>query len=74
MKLPIVSGREVIKALTKIGFRESRCSGSHVILRRTTDCGTFIVTVPLQKELATGTLMSIIRQSGIPKERFVESL
>jgi predicted RNA binding protein YcfA (HicA-like mRNA interferase family) len=64
----------VIKALTRLGFIESRCSGSHVILKRTTDCGTFIVTVPLQKELAMGTLMSIIRQSGMTKEQFIESL
>lgn len=74
MKLPVVSGREVIKALTKVGFRQSRCSGRHIILKKAVDDGAFIITIPLQKELARGTLMSIIRQSGMTKEQFVEIL
>lgn len=34
MKLPRISSRECVKALTKIGFYEKRQHGSHIILRR----------------------------------------
>ena len=71
-KLPIVSGREVIKALTKLGFGESRSSGRHVIVKKKSNEKTLIVTIPLQKELAPRTLLSIIRQSGMTKEQFIE--
>lgn len=32
--LPAVSGREVVKALTKIGYERDRQRGSHIILRQ----------------------------------------
>ncbi|MBI2652345.1 type II toxin-antitoxin system HicA family toxin [Candidatus Woesearchaeota archaeon] len=32
MKLPVLSGREVIKVLKKVGFEENRQKGSHIIL------------------------------------------
>jgi predicted RNA binding protein YcfA (HicA-like mRNA interferase family) len=32
--------------------------------------GTITVPVPDHKEIKRGTMMSIIRQSGIPKEEF----
>ena len=35
-KLPVVSGKQVIKALRKIGFVVMRQRGSHVLLRRLT--------------------------------------
>ncbi len=33
-KLPVLSGRDVIKALKKSGFEEKRQKGSHIILVR----------------------------------------
>lgn len=34
--LPPVSGREVIKALGKVGYEQDRQRGSHIILRQAT--------------------------------------
>jgi predicted RNA binding protein YcfA (HicA-like mRNA interferase family) len=34
MKLPIVSGMKIVKALNKFGFSVTRQSGSHIILVR----------------------------------------
>ena len=31
--LPVVSGRDVVKALEKTGYRQDRQTGSHIILR-----------------------------------------
>ena len=67
--LPRVSGREVIKALQKVGYERDRQRGSHVILRQATDPHRR-VTVPDHKEIAKGTLRSIIRETGLTVEEF----
>jgi len=65
-KLPIVSGKDIVKALSKIGFEHIRTSGSHAILvKQNSEVGKITVPVPLHKELAKGTLKSIMRQVGI---------
>ena len=72
-KLPIVSGKEIIKALSKIGFIHVRTSGSHAILKKQDkEKGKTIVPVPLHKELAKGTLKSIMRQIGIELDELLE--
>jgi predicted RNA binding protein YcfA (HicA-like mRNA interferase family) len=46
-----------------------RQRGSHVIMQKSGN-PTVTVPVPMHKELKIGTLLSIIRQSGIPKANF----
>jgi predicted RNA binding protein YcfA (HicA-like mRNA interferase family) len=56
--------RDVIKLIEKDGWFEVRQSGSHKQFRHKTRPGT--VTVPHPKsEMATGTLKSIEKQSGV---------
>jgi len=74
MKLPIASATRVIKALTSIGFTISRQSGSHVIMTKHEDNEKITVVVPKHNELAKGTLLSIISQSGMSKEEFLRLL
>jgi len=69
----VVSGREMIKALTKIGFKIVGRRGSHVRLKRK-DGKTLIVIVPDHRELARGTLKSILRQANLSREEFLEIL
>ena len=69
-KLRVLSGRDVCKILEKHGFREVRQRGSHVVMQRQTEAGTVTVPVPDHAELAIGTLLSIIRQSGIARTEF----
>ena len=64
-KLPVVSGRDVIKVLTKIGFEVLGRKGSHVRLKRKRDREVLIVIVPMHPELAKGTLRSILRQANL---------
>ena len=73
MGLPVVSGREVIKALAKIGFKIVGRRGSHVRLKRK-DGKTLIVIVPDHRELARGTLKSILGQAELSREEFLEIL
>lgn len=71
-KLPVISGRECIKALEKKGFYFKRQEGSHIILRR--DNPSAIVVVPDHKELDRGTLRAIIRQVNLSVDEFVKLL
>jgi predicted RNA binding protein YcfA (HicA-like mRNA interferase family) len=67
-KLPVVSGRELIKILTKhFGFRVLRQRGSHVTL--TNDIS--FITVPIHPELDPGTLKAILNDARIGREELL---
>ncbi len=68
-ELPRISGREVVRALKKIGYEQDRQRGSHIILRQT-DSPHRRVTVPDHKEVAKGTLRAIIREVGLAVDEF----
>ncbi len=76
MKLPVVSGKDVVKALTKAGFEVQRQKGSHVHLFKQTDDRILRVTVPVHgnKDLNPFVLRSIIRQAGYTPEEFADLL
>ncbi|MXX23426.1 MAG: type II toxin-antitoxin system HicA family toxin [Rhodospirillales bacterium] len=69
-RLRVLSGRQVCRILAAHGFVEVRRRGSHIAMQRTDDDGTVTVTVPDHRELRTGTLLSIVRQSGVPRSAF----
>lgn len=71
-KLPIVSGTECIKALEKLGFVVHRQRGSHITLVREDSANQ--VTVPNHREIAKGTLRSIIRQVNLTVDEFIDLL
>ena len=73
-KLPVISGKELVRALKKAGFVEVRQKGSHVSLRKVTAEKTFKTVVPLHKELAKGTLLDILHQTRLNKEELIELL
>ena len=70
-RLRRLSSREVCRALGLFGFEVVATRGSHAKLRRTTPDGLRqTMTVPLHKELASGTLRAIFRQACrfVPEE------
>jgi predicted RNA binding protein YcfA (HicA-like mRNA interferase family) len=72
-KLPVLSALDVIKILSKFGFYADHQTGSHVILRQ--DREPFKrITVPNHKEIARGTLASIIEDAGLTREEFLSEL
>jgi predicted RNA binding protein YcfA (HicA-like mRNA interferase family) len=73
-KLRRVSGQEAIRALEKLGFVRVRQRGSHVVLRREAPEGTTGCVIPLHRELAIGTLRSILRQAQVTPEEFTAQL
>jgi len=72
MKLPIPSANEIIKALKKDGFRVIRQKGSHVSLYKKSDDKIYLVIVPDKKEVKRGTLLSILKQAGMSREKIFE--
>ena len=67
----LITANKLIKTLRENGFILSRQRGSHMIWKNF-ETGV-IVPVPLHgksKPIPRGTLMAIIKQSKIPKEKF----
>ncbi len=69
-KLKVFSEKELCQILSRHGFVEIRRRGSHVVMQKKISNGTITVPVPDHKEIRTGTLHSIIRQSQIPRSEF----
>ena len=74
-RLPVISGKEVIRALNRAGFVVERIVGSHHVLVHPDD-PRHTVTVPVHgnRDLKPGTLRAIIRQSGLTVEEFSKLL
>lgn len=70
-RLPVLSGSETVKVFEKAGWTIGRQRGSHVILVKEGYHAT--LSIPDHKELAKGTLRSLIRASGMTTDDF-ESL
>ena len=70
MKIPLISGIDVIKRLKKAGFIATRQKGSHVRLEKSVSNTTIKITVPLHSELKKGTLNRIIQDAGLSLEEF----
>lgn len=68
--LPVVSGTQVVGALVKAGFVQVSQRGSHVKLRK----ADRVTIIPLHRELAPGTLGSILRQTGLSRDEFASLL
>lgn len=69
-KLPRgLSSKQVIKALTTVGFVFKRQKGSHIVLRR--DHPYAQVVVPNHQSLDTGTLDTILEGAGISADEFI---
>jgi len=66
-KLPGVSGRDLVKALAKIGYLSDHQTGSHIILRHHAPPHRRL-TILNHKEIAKGTLKNIIREAGLTIE------
>jgi len=66
----VLSGKDICRILSRHGFVVVRQRGSHVVMQKKLPDTTITVPVPDHPEIRIGTLMSIIRQSGIPRGEF----
>jgi predicted RNA binding protein YcfA (HicA-like mRNA interferase family) len=70
--LPVLSGRKVVRAFEELGWQVARQRGSHIILVKDGEVAT--LAIPDHKEIAKGTLRSLIRTAGITVEEFCEQI
>jgi predicted RNA binding protein YcfA (HicA-like mRNA interferase family) len=73
-KLPIVSGRQTIRALEQVGYQVVRQRGSHIRLRDESDPEHLPVTVPDHKTLKPGLLRQILRDANLTVDEFADLL
>lgn len=73
MRLPILKGEGVIKALKKAGFEVIRQKGSHVYLKHP-DGRSTVVPVHKGKDVDRGLLGKILRDAELEGEDFVRLL
>ena len=71
MRIKPYSHRQVVGTLSKLGFRVVRQRGSHIILKGSYKGMDRTVVVPRHREIAVGTLRSILFQAGITVEEFI---
>jgi predicted RNA binding protein YcfA (HicA-like mRNA interferase family) len=69
-RLRVLSGRQVCKILAEHGFEQVRQKGSHLLMQKRTGNTTVTVPVPDHDDLRMGTVLGIIRQSGLPRSLF----
>ena len=71
MKLPLLSGKQVLAALTRLGFTEIHRKGSHVKMKHAD--GRLIV-FPFHDEIDRYTLKGALRDAEIEVEDFLKQV
>lgn len=71
MKLPLVSGKQAVRALTRLGFEEASRKGSHVKMKH---ADGRIVVFPFHDETDRFTLKGALKDAEIEFEDFVAAL
>ncbi|MBC8278109.1 MAG: type II toxin-antitoxin system HicA family toxin [FCB group bacterium] len=73
-RLPIIKPKVLIRALKRCGYIIDHQTGSHVFLKHP-DNPTRIATIPYHnRDLAKGTLKSILRQTEMSVDDLIELL
>ena len=70
--LPNLSGKDLLKAFERDGWVKVRQRGSHMVMVK--DGSMVTLSVPDHKEIAKGTLRSLIRSSGLTVDEFLDLL
>lgn len=71
MSLPVISWKEILKAIKKQGFCATRQTGSHIIVENGKGLWT---AIPRKKEVGKGLVLQIITDCGLTKKEFLELL
>jgi len=70
--LPALSGQEVVRVFESFGWGVARQRGSHIIMTKAGEIVT--LSVPNHKEVAKGTLRSLIRSANLTVDEFVAAI
>jgi predicted RNA binding protein YcfA (HicA-like mRNA interferase family) len=70
--LPILSGQEAVRIFESFGWSIARQRGSHIIMIKEGEIVT--LSIPNHKEVARGTLRSLIRSANLTVDEFVKAM
>jgi predicted RNA binding protein YcfA (HicA-like mRNA interferase family) len=70
--LPILSGKEVAHIFQIFGWSVARQKGSHIIMTKEGEKAT--LSIPDHKEVARGTLSSLIRSANLTIDEFIRAM
>ena len=70
--LPVLSGRKAVRVFENLGWQTARQRGSHIIMVKDGEIAT--LSIPDHKEIAKGTLRSLIRTAGITVDEFIAAI
>jgi predicted RNA binding protein YcfA (HicA-like mRNA interferase family) len=70
MKLPVISGKDAVKAFGKLGYVVVRQTGSHMRMKHQSDRSKKPLTIPNHKVLGKGLLRKLLRDAEITPEDF----
>jgi predicted RNA binding protein YcfA (HicA-like mRNA interferase family) len=71
MKLPLLSGRQVLAALTRLGFVEIHRKGSHVKMKHSDGR---VIVFPFHDEVDRFTLKGALRDADIEIDDFLKEV
>jgi predicted RNA binding protein YcfA (HicA-like mRNA interferase family) len=71
-QLPVLSGQEVVRVFESFGWGVARQRSSHIIMTKEGENVT--LSVPDHKEVARGTLRSLIRSANLTVDEFVKAI
>ena len=70
--LPVLSGQEVVRVFESFGWSVARQKSSHIIMTKEGEIVT--LSIPNHKEVARGTLRSLIRSANLTVDEFVKAI
>jgi predicted RNA binding protein YcfA (HicA-like mRNA interferase family) len=73
-KLPVISGKEAIKAFQKNGWRVASVEGSHVTLKKDGMACNLTIPVHGNKDVKRGLLRKLISKAVLTTDEFIELL
>ena len=79
MRMPRdLDGHTLVRRLRSLGYEQTRQSGSHVRLTRSSETGDHHVTIPLHSPLRVGTLNAVLTDIaghlGVSRDDIVRSV
>jgi predicted RNA binding protein YcfA (HicA-like mRNA interferase family) len=71
-QIPALSGNDILKVFERFGWEFSRQSGSHMVMTKDGEIAS--LSIPKHREVAKGTLRSLIRSENLTVDAFVEKM
>lgn len=69
-RIPVITAKELVRALKRAGFTKDRQRGSHLTLINSTTDKTVTIPVHTGVDIGKGLLKKIIKDAGLTMEEF----